>query len=277
MKLKFRIAELNIQIETDFDILNSGFSRAFVSDFEKSDINIFVRLGEINRTGELLYSSERCDVISSNGKHTVVIKDRQFKCDFFSVEQTENEYNCIISNEADENARDVFYIWNNVGLSHIMLENSRIIFHGSCVIYEDKAVIFSGKSGIGKSTQADLWAKHENAEIINGDKIILMQKEDKLFAGSLPIAGTSGICQNKIAQVKAIIFLEQSTENQICELSPAQKAGMLTSNCSYDLWQKNDIIKALDLSTAFFDKTEIYSYKCRADKSAVDYLKAVIK
>ncbi|WP_370839368.1 hypothetical protein [Intestinibacter bartlettii] len=38
------------------------------------------------------------------------------------------------------------------------------------LIGKDKGILFSAPSGTGKSTQADLWEKYENAEIINGDR-----------------------------------------------------------------------------------------------------------
>lgn len=42
------------------------------------------------------------------------------------------------------------------------------ILHSSYIVYQEQAILFSAPSGTGKSTQADLWKKYRDIEIING-------------------------------------------------------------------------------------------------------------
>ena len=176
----------------------------------------------------------------------------------------------------NEESKSFNYIWNQIDFSHIMLERNRVILHASYIIHNDKAIIFCGRSGVGKSTQDDLWKKYCDADIINGDKCIVYESDGKLLASSLPICGTSGICKNKIAEIGAILFLEQSEENEIIEIRPTEKVGNLIKNSVYDVWRKGDLLKIIDLCTLFYDKTKCILYKCRADKSAAELLKEVI-
>ena len=58
-----------------------------------------------------------------------------------------------------------------------LFQNRIIHLHSSYIIYHDKAILFTGPSGIGKTTQAELWRDYQGAEIINGD-VTLIRKWD---------------------------------------------------------------------------------------------------
>lgn len=59
-------------------------------------------------------------------------------------------------------------------------------------------ILFSGPSGIGKSTHADLWVKHRGARVINGDRTLLQKLGDRpRMSLGWPICGSSEICHNE--------------------------------------------------------------------------------
>ncbi len=277
MQIKCKIANLNISVQCDFDILKNGFGNLFEEDFSDSDVNITVSLNEIIRSGKVVYSDDKTDVmVSDDNIFSVITKDRQYKYDYIMSTQNGNDYTCVVNKDSVEITRDLYFLWSYIGLPHMMLENNRVFFHGSFIVADGKAIVFSGKSGIGKSTQAQLWEKYADAQIVNGDKTILFVENGKLFASSSPIAGSSGICENKTAEVAAIVMLDQANSNYITELGKAEKVGLLVSNSACDSWRKSDFNKLITLCASFYDKTKMFRYNCLPDKSAVDFLKAVI-
>ena len=48
-----------------------------------------------------------------------------------------------------------------------------LFMHASAIEYKGNGIIFAGYSGVGKTTQAELWKKHMHADIINGDKAFI--------------------------------------------------------------------------------------------------------
>ena len=64
-------------------------------------------------------------------------------------------------------------IFNRIGMETLLLQHKALLLHASLIKYEGKALAFAGPSGVGKSTQADLWRNHLGARILNGDRAIL--------------------------------------------------------------------------------------------------------
>lgn len=89
---------------------------------------------------------------------------------------------------------------------------------------------FCGRSGIGKSTQANLWKEYENALILNGDRCAVGFVDGAANAFGLPFCGTSGICLNFSLPIAAIISLGQAPENRITRLSGVRALRAIMSN-----------------------------------------------
>lgn len=61
-----------------------------------------------------------------------------------------------------------------VDLFDILAERGMLVLHSSYVLRkEGDAILFSGASGIGKSTQAELWREFASARVINGDRALI--------------------------------------------------------------------------------------------------------
>ena len=48
-----------------------------------------------------------------------------------------------------------------------------LLLHASLIDYGGSGILFVGNSGVGKTTQAELWQQHLGAEILNGDKALV--------------------------------------------------------------------------------------------------------
>lgn len=72
-----------------------------------------------------------------------------------------------------------------------LTEQGGVLAHASLIRMERGCVMFSGPSGIGKTTQAKLWNMYKAAEILNGDKVILLPKEEEIEAWGSPWRGSS--------------------------------------------------------------------------------------
>ena len=93
--------------------------------------------------------------------------------------------------------------------SYISLRQA-LLLHASAVSYQEKAIIFTAPSGVGKTTQAELWKTHRNATIINGDKVFLTKDADRIIAWGSPWKGSSAYAENMGVEAAAIVVLEQA-------------------------------------------------------------------
>lgn len=98
-----------------------------------------------------------------------------------------------------------------------LLHHRCFLVHAAVIQYNGQAYAFSAKSGTGKSTHIALWRKYfgEGVTIINGDKPILRHADGGFIAYGTPWCGKEGWNRNESAPLKAICFIERSTENYI--------------------------------------------------------------
>jgi len=164
-------------------------------------------------------------------------------------------------------------IFNRIGMETLLLQHQGLLLHASLINYKGKAIAFAGPSGIGKSTQADIWHTFLGADIINGDRAALRKEGDGWYAYGCPYAGTSGIYKNDSAPLAAIILLGQAEENHLHRLTETEAFRRIYQEFSVHHWQRRFVAKATDLCLQLLAQTPIYLLECRPDESAATLVK----
>lgn len=155
---------------------------------------------------------------------------------------------------------------------HLILCAGGLLLHASHIQYGGKAIVFTAPSGVGKSTQAALWKKYRGARIVNGDKTLLTEGTKGPEAAGIPYAGTSGICENSCAPLRAVVVLEQAGENVLTRLRGGRAAAALMKGVIHCPWHGEDTGRALDLLIRAAEKVPVYLLQCLPEESAVDCL-----
>lgn len=103
-----------------------------------------------------------------------------------------------------------------------LLRRGGMMLHSSAVEYEGKAYLFSGPSGMGKSTHTQMWqqAFGDAVHVMNDDKPALRRIDGVWYAYGTPWCGKDGININTKAPVQAICFLRRGNQNSIRRLTP---------------------------------------------------------
>ena len=161
-------------------------------------------------------------------------------------------------------------IFNRIGLENLLLQHHGLLLHASLI---DHGIAFSGPSGIGKSTQAALWAQYAGAEILNGDRAAIRKTGDGWFAYGSPYAGTSGIYRRGCAKLRAIVVLGQSEENSLRKLSATEAFAKIYPEMSVHRWDREFAKNAADLCIRMLEETPVYLLECRPDETAVQLLR----
>lgn len=171
---------------------------------------------------------------------------------------------------------DSDYIWNSVSIAQLMLPFKTVFIHSSYIDYSDKAILFSAPSGTGKSTQAALWKKNENADIINGDKAGISLVDGVVCACGVPFSGTSGICKNRIIPLGAIVLLYQSGHNIVRKLTGIEALQAVMKNIHLDLIAPREQQLCVDLLIDVISDVPVYEFGCTPDEQAVRVLKETL-
>lgn len=165
----------------------------------------------------------------------------------------------------------------HLGFEGLLVRHDRVCFHAACVRTEKGGILFSGPSGIGKSTQARLWCDRRGAELVNGDRPILERREDGFYAWGSPYAGSSRCFVNENVGITALVFLAQEKANRIRRLSPGAAFRRIYGGLTMYSWDREFVSRACDLAEALAQSVPCYEFGCVPDETAVRFLEARLK
>ncbi|MGM9970469.1 MAG: hypothetical protein ACI35S_08760 [Anaeroplasma sp.] len=162
------------------------------------------------------------------------------------------------------------YLLSQYALSYILgQEGNALIMHSSTILYKNKGIMFSAKSGTGKSTHSRLWQKYSDSIVINDDKNIICVENNKVMIYPSPWSGKHMLDNNIKSTLDCIIFLYQSKENKITKLSKLEAMKKILVQVSMPtVKNKNNwnmiIDKLLELP--------IYYYGCNMEYAAFEMI-----
>ena len=196
---------------------------------------------------------------------------------YICVAHRGKEHRVLLKSSSYPNRIGSKTVLNVMGAEHLVAQNGGFVFHSSFVEYKGKGILFTAPSGTGKSTQADLWQKHRNAEIINGDRSAICVAEGGVVACGLPFAGSSGICLNKTLPLAAIIYLKQAPQDRIRRLAGAEAFRRIWEGCSVNTWDKADVTAVSATVQQVIDAVPVFELACTPDETAVKTLEEACK
>ncbi|MCD7946353.1 MAG: hypothetical protein LUF81_07095 [Clostridiales bacterium] len=157
-----------------------------------------------------------------------------------------------------------------LGLESLLLPFGGMILHCSFIRWQGRGILFSADSGVGKSTQADLWVAHQGAEVLNGDRAGLRRRDGVWTACGLPYAGSSRVYRNEVAPVSAIFMLEQAKENEARPLTPAQALRRLYPQITIHSWDGAFVRQVLPLIEQLVTSVPVWLLRCLPDAGATE-------
>lgn len=180
----------------------------------------------------------------------------------------------IVSNIVCQSNLDVsllrFGLWMMFGV--VLSENSAIAIHSSVIVSHDRAVLFLGESGTGKSTHTRLWRENiEGAKLLNDDSPIVRVVDGKAVVFGSPWSGKTPCYKNLCFPIAGFCRLSQAPHNLIRRLHPLAAIGALLPSCppafAHDDYLQDGICTTLG---ALLKQVGAYHLECLPDKAAAE-------
>lgn len=165
----------------------------------------------------------------------------------------------------------------HIALEELLLRHGAMILHSSFISTRYGGVLFSGPSGIGKSTQADLWVKHRDAQLINGDRTIIRKNEHGWQAYGSPYAGSSKCFVNKSENIRMIVMLEQNVRCEIRKLPLIDAFVKCYSGMIVNTWNTEYVMSISELTQKLIQEIPVYLLSATADVNSVELLERVLE
>lgn len=183
------------------------------------------------------------------------------------------EYPSCYKNGAPD-LQNCFYC---LGFEEYLLRRNKLCLHASSVDTPLGGILFSGPSGIGKSTQAELWCQHRGARLINGDRPILSQEKKEWLAWGSPYAGSSKVYVNDSCTVTSIILLKQASTCALRKLSHAEAFHGIWTGLTVRTWDRSFVEAASSLAIELVSTVPVYEFCCTPDEKAVKFLEEELR
>ena len=171
---------------------------------------------------------------------------------------------CLYANNYEQSSSLVL-----VQLYSYLLTRRTLLIHSSLIDHHGNGILFLGPSGIGKTTQAELWNRYRGADILNGDMVFVRQWEDGFYGYGSPWHGSSPYYKNAKVKLKAMITLEQAPENSIRKLSGFEVLQGMMDQVFLPHWYPEAMDDCLSTLDALLSEVPIYHLACRPDEDAV--------
>lgn len=158
------------------------------------------------------------------------------------------------------------------GIFDIFAERGMLVLHSAYIVTRaGEAILFSGPSGVGKSTQAALWERCAGARVVNGDRALV--DVGKKTANGIFYSGTSGISENVTAPIRAIVLLGQGGENRVFVPSPRAAFAGVLSQCAYYEWDASSAEQMTECVARLVSDVPVLRMDCLPDATAVEALR----
>jgi hypothetical protein len=180
-------------------------------------------------------------------------------------------------NENNKNIEEIEYVAIDHILSTIFSKHNLITIHASAISFNDQAILFVADSKVGKSTIANRFIQNLSQTIyINDDKPLLYLNNNEVFVHGSPFSGLNKLNSNTYNKVNTIIFIEQSTDNQIIELNKIEKTKLLYFHLNRVI-KEESVDKVIHLIENMIEKVIIIKYLLDNSNDAYQLLISYLK
>lgn len=161
-----------------------------------------------------------------------------------------------------------FTCWIAFGIG--IAPHDAVAIHTSAIVYRDRAVLFLGESGTGKSTHTRLWRENiEGATLLNDDSPVVRIIDGQPYVYGSPWSGKTPCYKPERYPLAACVRLSQAPYNKIEKLNIPRAYAALHPSCppdfAYDETLYDSISRVLN---ALLSRVPVYHLACLPNADA---------
>ncbi len=294
--LHIKLAGLNIRIETSNQSLSlsipASFKHFISKSIETSDIQL--KIYELSDQNQ----SESSKVVSRVATAGLELKD-ELKPDSYLWEVKTHGYGYMISTwsfigkaflpvkfhftpgekqitvyaSVDDGSIHPFGYPAGALLIYLLSSLSgSILIHSSAIEDQGNGYLFTGISGMGKSTMADIW-KASGARLIHDDRTMVRRVNDCWHAYSTPVNMDDNSAQTPL---KAIFLIEHGSTNRHERIQQFDAFSGVLEHCIQHQYDKKMIDGLIDTLGSMIKSVPVYRLSISKGPEIVDYIRHLI-
>jgi hypothetical protein len=193
---------------------------------------------------------------------------------FVSEKNSQVRIDVVLNKKTDDSVKidPLIHPLGSLLLLYLMHWKKGLLIHASGVSVEGAAYLFTGVSGIGKSTMARLWAEC-GAQVLNDDRLVLRLMDNRVNVYNNPMPHYKQYPHEAV--LKKIFLLRQSTENYIQPLKGVMAYSRVLGNFIQQFYNKQMVQNHLVLVEQILSKVEVYEVGFKPDHDIVAMIKSM--
>ena len=244
-----RIADIPLEWQSDY----SDFVKGFECDTDEKPVMQIEFADKMNTMHGIQYTDKPSEHVLRLENGELLFADADWeKCTVFTARNNNSEHSLPLA-----------------AICSRFAQFNTLFMHASVVDVGGNGIIFAGCSGVGKTTQAELWQRYKGADIINGDKAFVRYADSGFYACGCPWKGSSEYCLNTKTALKGIVVLRQANENRITRLDAAKAIELFMPHIFLPHWDTECLQNALGTLDKLTQEIPVWLLECRPDEEAV--------
>ena len=127
-----------------------------------------------------------------------------------------------------------------IALECWLARHGYVSLHAAAVEINDQAVAFTGPSGLGKSTRADMMIRSLGARLINGDRPLICVKDQSVYG--VPWDGKEQCFRNVHYPLQNICEVRRSASVYVRRMNFQQRRKLLLRQCFMPMWDTETVM-----------------------------------
>jgi len=151
--------------------------------------------------------------------------------------------------------------------------NEGIEIHACGIIDNGKGMVFTGPSGFGKTTTANLWNGTEGVKVLNDERIIIRKRGGRFWVYGTPWHGLGGFALPDGAPLERIFFIRHAEENMITPKSGAEAASGILARVYFPSFDQFGLGHLLDICSQLASEVPCYELGFVPDERVIDFIR----
>ncbi len=149
-----------------------------------------------------------------------------------------------------------------------------LLVHGAAIRDHDRAYLFVGYSGAGKTTMSQIWGALEgNLSVLGDERIIVRKDDDGWHVYGTPWAGMGFVVANERVPISNIFFIRHGKKNEILEPSKAVLFQDLFTQVFTSFWNPSTMLAVTDTCQQLVEEAPCFQLPFVNNHSVTEFVR----
>jgi energy-coupling factor transporter ATP-binding protein EcfA2 len=154
-----------------------------------------------------------------------------------------------------------------------------LFLHSCAVSLEESGILFSGVSGSGKSTMAELWRRFgpPASNVIDDEHILARQAAGATLLYGAPWARGPRAASFSRTPLRSIFFLSHGKQNACKRMTAGEALAQLLSQVFLPLWSREQIELTIQTCTNLLQDIACYDLRFVPGPEVIDFVQDLLR